>query len=362
MTNPNLTLENRWQTPLNLARCPACGWSYLAAAQSTPQTCPRCFKPGLQIEPPAEDGAQQTAYAAPPELAAPFDLSQAGLEAAVQRFAAGIPYPPKDLNPHNLSRRLQRVYLPQWLVDVSVTAKWKAEAGFNYNVVSHQDRYQDGGGWASREVQEQRIRWEPRLGRLERSYANLPAPALEEQARLSAALGAYDYTKAVPYRPDLLREALVRLPERPPADARADIQPRLQEAAAAECRQAAGADHWRLFSWQYRTNTENWTLLLLPLFTSAYLDDDGQYQVVWINGQSGQITGRRRASLQRAGAASLNLLLIAGVILVLGLLAGGAALFFPPILALAVALIAVALVAGLGAIVPVFRAWSFNRG
>ena len=73
--------------------------------------------------------------------------------------------------------------VPVWLVDGEVQAEWRAEAGYHYQVVSHQDRYEDRrGGWSSREVKETRTRWEPRLGRLKRAYQNLRAPALEEQA------------------------------------------------------------------------------------------------------------------------------------------------------------------------------------
>ena len=89
----------------------------------------------------------------------------------MQGFSQGIPYPPADLSPENLQQRLQRLFIPAWLVDASALASWQAEAGFNYEVVSHQEKYSDTqGGWRTQEVKEPRVRWEPRLGKLERTY------------------------------------------------------------------------------------------------------------------------------------------------------------------------------------------------
>jgi hypothetical protein len=278
----------------------------------------------------------------------------------VQSFASGIPYPPQDLTPEKLRSRLRRVYLPMWLVDAGVGAAWKAEAGFDYQVVSHQDRY-SGSGWTSQQVKEGRIRWEPRLGRLERSYANIAAPALEEHLALQAALGSFDLSAARPYKPEDGRQAFLRLPDRPPQDAWSEAQLAVQAAAAEECRQAARADHLRQFSWQPEFKDQNWTQLLLPVYTAYYLDDDQQAQRLLIHGQTGKISGARRASMRSATRATLTWLAVAGLILVLGLVLAGASLAFPPLLALGVLGLAIALIIGLGAIVPLVRAWWFNR-
>ena len=48
-----------------------------------------------------------------------------------------------------------------------------------------------------------------------------------------------------------------------------------------------------------------WTLLLLPLLSAYYLDDEGAPQAVYINGQNGTISGVRRSSMKRAQRASL---------------------------------------------------------
>ncbi|OGO38202.1 MAG: hypothetical protein A2W35_08790 [Chloroflexi bacterium RBG_16_57_11] len=354
---PGVSLEQSWGTALAAVVCERCDWGFLIPEAVDLGRCPHCFQPTLGR---IDQDVSQLPYTQPPELIIPYALSEAQLSQEIQRFASGIPYPPQDLVSKNLQARLQRVFLPMWLVDASVQAAWKAETGFNYQVVSHQDRY-SGSGWASQQVKEGRVRWEPRLGRLDRIYTNIAAPALEDHAILQAALGEFNLTAVRTYQPEDTRKAFVRLPSRSPQDAWSDAQLALFNAAAEECRQAARADHLRQFSWQPEFTEQHWTQLLLPVYTAYYLDDDRQPQLLLIHGQSGKMNGVRRASMKRATRSALTVLGIAVLIFILGLILGGASLAVPPLLVPAILALALALLVGLGAIIPPVRAGWFNR-
>jgi hypothetical protein len=293
-------------------------------------------------------------------LVAPFQLSSAQLDQAVQSFAQGIPFRPADLNPQALRSRLRQVYLPMWLVDAQVKAAWRAEAGYNYRVVSHQDRYA-GSGWSSQKVEEQRVRWEPRLGCLDRKYHNVAAPALEEHQQLKESLGKFDLAAATPYRAEMTIQSFIHLPDRSQQDAWSEAQRAFQSAAAEECRQAARADHLRQFAWQPEFANQNWTLLLLPLYTSFYLDDQRQPQPVWIQGQKGQVSGQRRASLKRAQRTTFTLLGVGGLLFLLSLALLAASVVAPPALVLGIIGLALAFALGLGSLAPVLAAWRFNQ-
>lgn len=354
---PTSSGSESWGAALVAVVCEGCDWRFLAPENADLSRCPHCFQPGLKR---IDAQLDQLPYTQPPELCLPFTLSEAQLSQAIQNFAEGIPYPPQDLNPAALQKRLRRIYLPMWLVDAGVSATWKAEVGFNYQVVSHQDRY-SGSGWTSQQVQEGRIRWEPRLGRLERRYANVAAPALEEHPALRARLGAFDLSSARQYQPADVQPAFVRLPDRPPQDAWSDAQLALQATAREECRRAARADHLRQFAWQPAYSDQHWTQLLLPVYAAFYLDDEQKAQSLLIHGQSGKTDGQRRASMQRATRSALVWLGAAALIFVLGLALAGASLILPPLLALGIIGLALGLATGLGAIVPLGRAWMFNR-
>jgi hypothetical protein len=305
---------------------------------------------------------EQLPYVKPPELVLPFTLSKSSLSRALLDFSGGIPYAPTDLTTKNLLHRLIKLYLPAWLVDAEVKAIWKSETGFDYQVMSHQDRYdQSRGGWTSREVEEGRIRWEPRLGRLERTYNNISAPALEEYPGIKNSLADYDLSISVAYRPIFIGDSFVRLPNRQAKDAWTEAKSLIQIIAAEECCKAAHADHIRQFSWQPGFQNQNWTLLLQPVHTTFYLDDEGKPQVIWINGQTGKISGTRRASMKQAQRAALTVLATAVVIFLLSLLGTAASLFLPVLLSIGVFGLVVALIIGLGSIIPITAVWWFNR-
>jgi hypothetical protein len=104
----------------------------------------------------------------------------------------------------------------------------------------------------------------------------------------------------------------------------------------------------------------HWTQLLLPVYTTLYAADDGAPQVIFINGQTGAISGRRLAS-QRKGwqLAGISAALAAGLFL-LSLLCFAAAVLVPPLAALGILGIIVAFGVGLFAIIPAVWPWMWN--
>ncbi len=355
-----------WGEDLQAAICERCNWRYLLPAVLTLSStgmplCPHCFRARLTAVP---ENLSEAPYPYPPELVAPFAITDPSLEETVRQFARGIPYAPKDLNFAAMRSRLTPIYLPSWLVDGKVDAFWKAEAGFNYEVVSHQEHYSDSGyrgEWQTKELREGRIRWEARVGKLEREYQNVEAPALEETAALRQAIGDFNLTKAEAYQPAHLMKAWVRLPDRSTQDAWSEASATFQKRAAGECQSACDSDHLRMFKWKAEFNRLNWTLMLLPVYTTFYLDDENKPQAVLIHGQSGHVTGQRRASMQRAKRTSLIFFIIGLVVALLGLAMGLFSAAMPPLAPLSILAFVVGLPLILAALVPIGIAWDFNR-
>jgi hypothetical protein len=356
---PTLNLSDLWGFNLEIAACEQCNWSYLLVQGSLPHHCPRCFQASLK---PLENQAERLPWTHPPERFLPFTVSREQLRHSIEDFAGGFWFAPDDLQASNLQARLQRIYLPLWLVDSEVQAIWQAEVGFDYQVASHQDYYDENrNGWLSREITETRIRWDPRLGRLTRTYHNIAAPALEEHAALRQQLGTYEFDTAQPYRSSDMADLLIRLPNRDPADAWPEAIPVLRAVAAEECRRACRADHIRQFRWTAEYPGRNWSLLLVPMYTTYYLDDDKNPQPVIIHGQSGQLHGPRRASMRRAQRTAVILVVVAVAIAILSLVAAAVALVLPPFLLIAGIGLLIAFLAGLAALIPLGIAWHFNR-
>jgi hypothetical protein len=338
--------------------CERCHWRFLEREGQNVARCPHCYQVKLTVLDTPEE-AHGASF--PPERTIPFALSGEGLNRAITAFTSAIPFAPDDMTPARLLERAERIYLPSWLVDVEVEATWQGEAGFNYDVMSHEGRYAEGEGWLSREVVETRTRWEPRIGRLRRDYHDIPAPALEEADKLAAAIGGYPVGEARAYKPEDLKDVHVRVPDRRPDDAWPGAIPSLLNAAGDECRQAMGADHVRDFRWSPTYGRRNWTLLLRPLYSTYFLDDEGHPSPLLVHGITGRISGQRRASMKRAKRTSLIVLLVAAVILTVSLAVTAAGSLVPILLPIGGIGLLLGVVTGLGAAYPVLRAWSFNR-
>jgi hypothetical protein len=176
-----------------------------------------------------------------------------------------------------------------------------------------------------------------------------------------ARLGDYAVESASPYAPEVLAGAAVRLPNLEPEAAWPFARARLDQRVAADIQAAAGTQHLEQASLDLDYQALHWTQLLLPVYATAYQDDDGQWIPVLINGQTGRISGLRRAS-QKLGWQWTGA--IAAVALVLFIIAAGlsaAGVLFPPLVALGGFLMLVSFAIGLLAPIPAVWAWQHNR-
>ena len=293
--------------------CPNCDRAFLVQPETASHPCPHCLNVSLE---PITDTDRLPPTPAP-ELVVPFNVSAAQLDQQVQGFAKSFYFTPPDLTTENLRARLTKQYLPVWLVDCDIVTRWQAEVGFDYEVVSHSEAY-SGGRWQTTEKRKVRINWEPRVGELSRHYDNLRAPALEEHATLVHPLGKFKIWDAEVYNSaEHASAAIFRLPNRQSADAWTDVVPQALQRCEKDCMAAASGQHIRQFHWDPAYSEHHWTSMLLPVFTTYYLDDEQNQIPLLIHGRTAKMIGRKVGSMQLArrtsmimGAVALFLLLL----------------------------------------------------
>jgi hypothetical protein len=156
-------------------------------------------------------------------------------------------------------------------------------------------------------------------------------------------------------------ESYVSLPSRSKEDAWSAAVPSIQSAASTECRQAGTADHIRQFRWNPSFDNQVWTLLLLPMYTTYYLDDDNAPQIMLVNGQSGRLYGVRKASMKRARQTSLVIAAVAVAVFLLGIDLVLVSLLLPPVLIFGGIGIFLSILLGFSAIIPIGMVWQFNN-
>lgn len=297
--NPEIreTVSEVWRLAYQPAGCPKCGRAFLVPPEWLGRLCPYCFAGALQPQP-------ARLRHEPPERLLPFQRPPGDWAAVFQKFTREVWLAPDDFTPLALQQRLIPIYWPIWLVDGALSGAWQAEIGYDYQVKSSRENYA-AGGWHSQEVIETRIRWEPRLGQVLRRYDNRPAPALSDHSQLTGLIGPSPLEQAVAYDPAYLQGAALRIPDLPPAEAWAQAQPAFEQAAQAECQQAAAGQHARGFKVQANYSELNWTQLLVPLYVTYYTDDNGHPIPIYINGithhMSGKLLASSRKGLRLAG-------------------------------------------------------------
>ncbi|MBE2223589.1 MAG: hypothetical protein IAF02_18755 [Anaerolineae bacterium] len=346
-----------WGSNLALSHCQICDGNFIVPLTLETDLCPYCGRAVLTYIDEKED---KPAYIYAPEQIIPFSASRDSLQQKLTQFVKKSWFAPADLTPQNLSSRLQPIYLPFWLVDASAEARWQAEVGFDYQIVSHRENYSDSG-WQSEKIKETKVRWEPRLGTLQRRYHNCPAPALEEHVQWRQLLGNFRTESPQPYQIESLEAAMVRLPNRPPDDAWPDAEASLKAAATAEVQQAAKADHIRQFRWSAAYSEQNWTQMLVPIFATYYRDDDDVVRMVYAHGQTGELAGQRRASLKKARRYAAFIGIGAAFLFTLSLILAVIGFFESAVLPWAGMGFMAAVGLGVTAVFPILIAYSINN-
>jgi hypothetical protein len=345
--------QTLWETNRHPEGCMHCHRIFLVQPSSTGSTCPLCRRGNLEAQPARMRKTE-------PEWVLPYRFGQKKLQAIYEKFVSGVWIKPEDCNPESLLRKTVPVFWPMWLVDSDISGHWQMETGFDYQVESSKEYYA-GGQWQSRKQIENRIRWEPRLGQLNTHIENVAAPALEEHQNRKELTGPYLREGVQAFDPGQLGSAFLEVPDLPPEDAWPLAKPQVDQTAAKICVEAAGAQHQRNFMIKAEYNHLHWTEFLLPMYATFYTDDDGQPQIVIVNGETGVINGPRLASQKRGLRIAGIIAGVAGLLFILTLISLLLSLIFPTAAVLAALLGIMGFAIGIAAIVPAVWPGQWNR-
>ena len=345
--------QNLWNLDRQPVGCSNCQRSFLVNDSQINTLCPFCCKGRIEPQPlrlrPTE-----------PERLLPFKVKKSNLRRIYDEFISGVWFRSPDCTSETLLERTKAVFWPLWMVDSDVEGRWQMEAGFDYQVESSKEYYQDGQ-WRSRSIIENRINWEPRIGEMETHVDNVIVQALEEHQNRQEMTGGYNLKDAKDFHPDMLNSALIEAPDLPPKNAWVHAKPKINQRLSEVCTKAANAQHVRNFAIKADYQNLNWTQFLLPMYLTNYKDDDGEPQVLVINGQTGIINGPRLSSQKRGWKIAAIVGGIAGLMLLLALVGFLLTAVFPPAAILATILAILGFGAGLGALFPAIWPAQWNR-
>lgn len=345
--------QNVWGTDRIPMGCQNCQRTLLNPPQAVETICPLCRQGTLQ----PQDVRMRPGE---PEKLLPFRITRSDLVQIYETFISPVWINPDDLKADRLLSRTQRLFWPLWLVDTQVSGQWQMEAGFDYQVQSTKETF-DNGQWVSRTQIEDRVRWEPRLGEITTRVENVAVPALEEHGNRQDLTGTYHHGAAQAFSPQLLGDAALEVPDLPPEDAWPTALPLIKKRLAEVCARAAGAGHQRNFAVKASYQSQHWTQYLLPMLTTYYFDDNGQPHILVVNGESGAIQGPRLASRKKGNQIGLILCAAAVGLFLLALIGFLLTAIFPPAGLIGAFLGFLGLITGGAALVPFIWPAQWNR-
>lgn len=331
VANAQTTLKDMgWPANFILIGCNHCGLTFMQPESSLNDPCVHCGSHQLELMDPDADRPPNLA---PAELAMKLRLNRKRAEEELASWRRKFRFPSKDITDSHLQQRLRLIYVPAWLMDTTLQTQWAADVGFDYEVLSFKEKYK-GSNWTTQQVKRTQKDWEGRAGTISLRYDNLPADAVEEENAFyplvrmghNADRFVHEAAKHTQQSDGVLSSASESssfiLPSRIPADAVTDMLPVLMERAKDDAQQACRADHIRNFKWAPKIQEQNWTKMMIPVWSTWYLDEDERRRMVFLHGLTGNGWGEKIPSMRRAWQVAFIFFAVAFGLMILGAVVG----------------------------------------
>ena len=353
IVNETDSTQKIWGIELHPYGCPICGQAFLVKHELHDQRCPRCAQ--AILTPQAIRLRNE-----PPEAVVPFKIQKSDLKTALQQFVEQVWLRPDDFTAENLYQRLTPVFTPMWLIDCQINGFWEAETGFDYEVKSSKESYQNGS-WITTPLVEKRIRWEKRMGGLWRNYNNIIAPAVSYHTELLDKIGDFNLSLNRGYHFDIIENVFLNTPDQPPEAAWSFAKSNLNHAAEKDCLQAANAQHIRDYKIDAKYQSPHWTQLLLPIYFTHYCDDEGIQYPLYIHGQTGQIAGLQIASPKKGWRWAGLSIALSILLFLISLLFFAVNTVIPGLAVAGAVFVVLAFGGGIFSLIPLIWPWQWNR-
>lgn len=184
---------------------------------------------------------------------------------------------PKTLRANAVMKSFSGIYLPFWLIDSDVLAKWRVE---------HSTEHMKGIP----------TEWEWRSGKVKHKFDNLIVTGTKHvTAGLLETIADYNLKELVAYEPSYLVGWQAQAYESTLNDAHLEAREvarfEIEEMARKEAHPGMSG-FMRNFDMKTEYSNEAWRYILLPVYLSAFTFQEKTYQVV-VNGQTGSVAGSR---------------------------------------------------------------------
>ena len=302
-TAPTADMEE-WGDQKRVVKCGGCGAQTILGRDESASFCPFCGSPQV-LEDQARAGIA-------PESVIPFCVP---MEQAVRSFRTwlkGKLFAPGKAKKMASLGQILGVYMPHWAYNSHTRTHYTGQAGYHY-YVDVPVTVERNGKKVTETRREQRTRWEPTSGYVEKQFLDILIPGSQRlPQRLLKQVQPFDLRRLCRYQPGFLSGFLAEKAavdvQQGWTEAQDVIRRTMQDMARQDI--LSHADEAQVSSIDSEHDHVRYKLSLLPMYISSFAYKDKSYHVL-VNGQTGQCGGEAPVSVPRV---ILAVLLVAAVI------------------------------------------------
>jgi Zn finger protein HypA/HybF involved in hydrogenase expression len=269
--------EKGWGVERKSIQCEACQAVFSAGGGTLSTTCPFCGSNRVVSQAALHEFIR-------PGYLIPFTVNEGQCRTAVREWLGkGWMHPP-TLRQADAIGHFTGMYLPFWVFDARIEARWKAEVGYE-----KQRRHYRDGKWETETV----IEW-----RWENGHVRVPIDSLliygtdKVSTVLLEKLYPYDLSKLSIYDTGYLAGWQAQAYDIQLKPAWELGKQRMRENAKSACYRDIPTSHVRNFSMMADFDDERWRYVLLPAYLATYAFENEIYHVM-VNGETGRVSGQK---------------------------------------------------------------------
>lgn len=280
--------------------CPSCGAEIVTDITTAATFCYYCHNPVVL------QGRVSGEYL--PNKIIPFEVTK---EQAVQGFLDYVgkkKFVPKAFFAKKQIESMTGVYFPYWLYDVDLEGNMQADAR-NIRV------------WRTGDVEHTQTRFYTVKREGDVELRNLPENALQKvNAKLASGVMPYDFKKMKDFNMGYLSGFLAERRDIEQENVCSKMQTEMRESATKLMRETiSGYESVSVRDVYFRPKHEQWSYVLLPVWTITYKASNGKIYYYSMNGQNGKVCGELPVD---QGKLALTSILAGLAVLLVGLIGG----------------------------------------
>ncbi len=268
---------------LRVLQCGTCGARLTLEGADTSTSCAWCGSSQVLAQ-------EANRNALRPESLVPMDVGEDAVHEGFRRWVAGLWFRPNGLKKAAAVEAVG-IYAPFWTFDARVHSDWSADAGYHYWVTQTYTTRVNGKR-VTRTRRVRKTRWRPAWGERDDVFDDLLVGASAGlPADLVEALGDFDTSALVPYRPEYLAGWRAEEYRLDLEGAWEQGRERIERVQRERCAGDVPGDTYRGLRVHNRISDVRWKHCLLPVWSLVYRHGGKPYRVL-VHGQTGRVVGR----------------------------------------------------------------------